>query len=79
MNKIRQQAWTYWVVLGVLRLASWGLVKVLLGLCTILFLADALVWCFERQYYAIGLAPNSPLRETVNHSFMETVRVICLG
>ena len=32
------------------RLVSWGFVKVLLGLCIILFLAGALVWFFERKH-----------------------------
>lgn len=35
---------------------------------------EVLPGVFERQYYALGLRPGSPLRETVNHDLMEIIR-----
>jgi ABC-type amino acid transport substrate-binding protein len=35
---------------------------------------EVLPGVFERQYYALGLAPQSPLRESINRSLMETIR-----
>ncbi|MFC1761651.1 transporter substrate-binding domain-containing protein [Planctomycetota bacterium] len=56
VSKQSHKAW-----LAVLeRFASWGFVKVLLGLCTVLFLAGALVWIFERKHNIEQFGGDTP-------------------